>query len=566
MVLMKGRHIYIMSMLILLVCSSLPTIVLSESFSFEDPQLLLNNTSSRDRIKMWQNTTYTEWFVNYVKSSDKLLYINIFDNAFISQSSTTKNCGDASGCINSDCNYVGGTPQGNLIECIAQQDDVQGTGKIYRYFVGNGTFFEMATGVDVTTNYYVVEPATVNDYFVSGSYSLKMWFKQASANDPRYTITNTLQNNFDGDGSITLPILYQDPSDMQIAYCRGYYHIFVIKAVGGQSVMTDLVYTIHPTFKIPQTNIQTYPLTPSGWNIDDDDFNVLVKNNSLYIVMVNRTTPTPLIFYQKYSCNLDGSISLSIPTETHNQTEIEPTINMTANVYIKKPYLTKDASGTLYLLYEFVNNTYSQVKVASEVGACVCSPFHATGECDGSNEMFNRTCSPSLCNTTVQWTMTDTCIAGETCTPNWECYNATAKAYKQLDCTFANVTDCTGLTPYCYGGVCVGECAEGYYCVDGETRAFSTANCQVSEILNCNSTGDGYCDNGRCQTIMTPAFNESDTTLDIIEQITGGVRGMLSWLAKPTFVILMAIAITILIVGIFSLLGSLAEKSTRGGR
>lgn len=562
---MKGRYIFIMLVLLLSVCSTLPS-VLSHDFDFNTPYTLLNNTQlyTDTRLKAWQNLTSPyRWFTTYTTVANELLYLNVFDTSFISQTTLTQNCGDK--CYYGDCNWLSGTSKGNIIECIAWETNGARNSKIYRYFVNNGTWSEIATATDGTATKTLDDSATVNDYFLANDYSLKLWFQTTSSANPEYTKTNSISSTFTGDGTITLPLTFQDPSDMQLAYCNGYYHIIVAKLIGGNTGVYDLVYSKDGNGK-PDVYQTYYTLQEPSWNVLSTDYGIKVESNSfMNVAIVNRTIPTPQIALSRYSCNSDGSMTL-IYSKVYNQTDIEPTANTTANYYIASPFLTKDVYGVYHLFYEYRQNSYYQLKVSQDATTCSCSIFHATGECDGSFEKFNRTCSPSGCNTTVEWSMTDTCIAGETCTPNWECYNATARAYKELDCTFTNVTACSGLTPYCYGGSCVGECVEGYYCSDTTTRAFSTSSCQVSEILNCNSTGDGYCTGGRCQTIQTPAFNVSDSTLDIIEQMTGSVKTMLSWIAKPTFVILLAMAVTILIIGVFTLIGSIGERATRRGR
>lgn len=150
-----------------------------------------------------------------------------------------------------------------------------------------------------------------------------------------------------------------------------------------------------------------------------------------------------------------------------------------------------------------------------------------------------------------------------TCEPAWYCVDSDTKIYQLLNCSLSNQTDCTGGTPYCIGGDCVSGCTRGYTCIDGVTQAFVDELCVQSETVNCNSTGYGYCYGGRCYEELRPAFDENATTLDIIETTTMGIKGMLRWLSPPLFYILMAIAVTILIMGIFGLLVALANKVGR---
>jgi hypothetical protein len=338
--------------------------------------------------------------------------------------------------------------------------------------------------------------------------------------------------------------------------CGGAYHHIIRK--GGS--IYDLIFDY-------SHNYQTvYSLTLADWTYNTYDYGVWVEEdeNMLHFVAVNNTggdSGSGLVNIQAWECS--GYGLNYVFSEVFSQNEINSTADYSANRYMRLPYLTKDLEDRYNLFYMWYDNGSYSIDVAVEEDVCVRGAWTPTEECFGSYRKFNRTVFPEGCDTnTTYWAMDEYCIEGVPCSVGWICVDGDTRAYQQLDCTLINETDCTGGTPYCFGGECVAECEKGYFCYDDETRCYRDLDCTLSECLDCNSTGYGYCYDARCYEILTPAFDEDASVLDILEEMTSGIKSLLAWISLPVFKILLAIAIMLLILGIFGLILTVARKST----
>jgi hypothetical protein len=232
------------------------------------------------------------------------------------------------------------------------------------------------------------------------------------------------------------------------------------------------------------------------------------------------------------------------------------------------PSDTITTESVMYIVYQgqkgiTTSSSNTSVYIEREQPPCTCSAW-TPENCYFGQRKYIRNCVPDLCQVEEYFDDDPLCVGGgEVCTSGYVCVDSDTFGLLLPDCTYTDLTDCTGGTPYCMGGTCVSGCTRGYICTNSVTQAFVDEACQQSEVVNCNSTGYGYCYGGRCYEEMRPAFEEDASVLDIIESATAGVKGMLRWLSPPLFYILMAIAVTILIMGIFGLIWSLADKVGR---
>lgn len=457
--------------------------------------------------------------------------------------------------LNSECGIQDTIAGDERFICIGSSNEHSSFwyGSMKYWYFGNQSYVEVDTCTDGTQRFSAVLDV-MDDSVVA------VWRRGGSSDpDPRYTQNNDIcgGGDFDGDGTINYPTIYESPTDLQVVACGGSYHHIIRKGSG----IYDLVFDYSHNYQ------RAYGLSLPSWVYNSLDYGVWVDQDEqiLHFVAVNDTGgsgDSGLVNVQAWECVGGHTISFMF-SETFSQSEINSTANSTVNRQMRTPYIVKDDNDRYNLFYTWYDNGNYYIDVAVEEGDCVCSVWNATEECYGSYRKFNRTCFPEGCDTnTTYWAMDDYCIAGEPCTPEWICLDGDTKVYQQLDCSLVNQTDCIGATPYCFRGECVAECERGYFCFDDVTRAFRDSDCELSEIINCNSTGDGYCFDGRCYEILTPAFDEDASTLDILEGTVVGVKQMLRWMTPPLFKILMAVAITVLILGVFGLVASVGRKAT----
>jgi hypothetical protein len=499
----------------------------SNYINLPNTSTLVSGNSLGKRIKAFDSDGY--WWLNYYINPN--IKIAKYDYDFSSLSSTTIRCNGATSCIEMDCNIRNGINY-NTIDCLAESliSDVS----FERYNITFDTYTSSTGGA--TTSPVWNTPSVCNDLL------LRTWKPTVTASNLAYTLTN----NRNGDGYIILPSSYQNPADTQLLTCGGNYHIFTLK----NGKVYDLLYSYNLTYLSP------YLLTPTDWNISTYDWGVTEIDNKLYVVMEN---VSGLLNFQAWGCS--GNSLSNIFTETHAQTDFEPTSNTTN--YMQRPFLTRDHLNGYKLFYEWVKpSAQSEIRVAYNTSCSfVCTGWTATNECFESLRKFNRTCYPTECETnTSYWSMDSYCIDGVTCESAWVCLDENTRAFRQVDCSYTSESDCTGGTPYCFDGNCVAGCTRGYTCFDSVTQGFVDTNCQQSETVNCNSTGYGYCYGGRCYTEVRPAFEEGATTLDIIETVASGVKRMLALISPPLFYILLAIAVTMLIMGVIGLIVAVAKK------
>lgn len=574
---------------LLLLITTLSLLTFSSGFSLtdisdiefdDDVHTLLSDFHPDDRAKIFMMEG--DWYLAILQagaelSGDNYARVYKFSDTWINQGNWQQTCVDASGCQDIDCNFIPNAYEGNVIECVASEDDGNGGGAILRWRLDTTSWTVLDT-YPYTTLRQLNLPAVANDYLdtegnilVQHNATLKWWQKWVTDTDPVFTYNNELGGSGAGQGSWTLPDPYDDPDDLQVAWCNGFYHLIYRRSFGGTPInIYDAVYDDHLTgASLNQENYtgNIYTLMPLDYNVGVDEYGVWVDRRGvsgdfLNLVMVNYTND--LMFIQRWSCNDDGTISF-VDSQELSTTEIEPTANRTANRYIRYPFLTQNNMDVWHLLYTWYDNGNWTVKVIVEEGVCFEGTWTPLGICDGTYEKFSRVCSPTgCCNATVKWEITQYCIdeqGAETCSPDWVCIDGDTKAYQQLDCTYVNETNCTGGTPFCFDGECVAECDEAYFCYDDITRCYKETNCQISECVDCNSTGYGYCYDARCYEIQRPAFDPDASTLDIIEDMSEGVKGMLSWISPPLFKILLAIAIMLLILGVFGLVAKVGEKA-----
>ena len=508
-------------------------------------------TPTWNRIKAYHYNE-TRWFVTHqsgASSSCNRIFYNL-DQSFTNLGSSCISSFSSWEFQNSACSVTNDYTDNERFSCFGSSLAHSGFryGSFQDYIMSNMTAISRGTCVDSSQYFGSVLSATddVSDLF--------SWRRTTeSGNDPRYTSTYSC-TDYAGDGFVDFPTEFQDFSDIDVVMCNYELH-FIIKESGG---IRDLIYDYGLNYHGFE-NLQPTAFSPNTY-----DYSVYVDEDTwtMYLGIFNRTTGK--INLQAWEC--DGNYNLNhIFTENKDMIEIEPTWNYTGNKEMRFPYFMKSRDNLFHLFYEWHDGSDYNIKVAVESGICINGSWTQTDICVDGYRKYTRFVIPDGCTNNTKWEYDESCY-GEFCTPSWVCYDSDTKAYQNLDCSLTSYTDCTGGTPYCINGDCVAGCTRGYLCTDSVTRAFVDEACQQSEIINCNSTGSGYCYDGRCYEILTPAFDEDASVLDILESTTAGVKGMLRWISPPMFKILMAIAITLLILGIFGLVLAVGKKATSRGR
>jgi len=493
----------------------------------------------------FNNTWYVAKLHRDAPSSQSVIYAVEFDDDFTNLRQTEINMCGTEPCIGNtfdvmDCKYYKGVY--DYFNCLGMDwKTPQSYQKsITQFILNNKTSIIKSTWDSIYINEFK-NVSACNDVPITA------WKKIDSDTDLYYTKTQTI-NNGNGDGIIDIPTTYHTPDDFQLAFCGGALHVIISKNDG----IFDLIYDYN---SLNYKNVYSFSL--AGWKVKENDFGVYVDNNTLFIVSVNNTMSDQLLNIQSWSCEPNYKLS-NIYSITLNQNTIDSDVNGTYNM--SKPFLTKDKNGIFHLFYVTKYPNYQKLKVSIDY-TCSCSSWSATSECNQNYRKYNRTCYPEGCESNTTYWNYEPSFCQQTCEPAWVCLDDDTKAYRNLDCSYLSQTDCTGGTPYCMNGECVVGCTRGYTCIDSVTQAFVDTNCMQSEVINCNSTGSGYCYDGRCYEILTPAFTEETSVLGILESATTGVKALLGWISLPLFRILLVIAIVLLIMGIFGLLVTVAKKT-----
>lgn len=547
---------------LLLIIPFLFTISIGFSFNFTSTPSTLITTGTGgsggyfvDRYFPYDfnDTWYVAELHRDTSSTATVIYAVEFDDDFTNLGQTEINMCGTEPCVGNsygvmDCKHYTGIY--DYFNCLGMDwKTPQSYQKsITQFILDNTTSIVKSTWDSISTTEF-------RDMSACNDVPITAWKKTDSDTDLYYTKTQLI-NGGNGQGIIDIPTTYQTPDDFQLAFCGGVLHVIISKNNG----IFDLIYDYG---SLSYENIYTFSNT--GWCVEENDFGVYIDDNTLFITQTNSTIGSKLVNIQSWKCESNYELS-NIYSQTFNQADFDSTINNTNTYNMSKPFLTKDENGYFHFFFVTKYSNYQSLKVSRDY-SCSCTSWSATTECNQNYRKYNRTCYPEGCDSnTTYWNYEPSYCGEEVCIPTWVCADSDTKAYKQVDCSLTSYTDCTGGTPYCVDGECVAGCEKGYFCIDEETRAFFDESCQTSEIINCNSTGDGYCYDGRCYEILTPAFDEDASTLDIIESATAGVKGMLRWISPPLFKILMAVAVTLLILGVFGLIVSVGKKATPRGR
>lgn len=380
----------------------------------------LQNFQVKDRIKCWFNET-NYWYCSYVKNSDKILYMELYNPAFTSLGSLdAENCLDSDGCNEADCNLQSWQTTAPNIHCIGIQDDTYEPMAIYNFSIASGSFATIDyNNYNVGGAMYMSIPTVSNKYY-SNQIPYISWFKDdaGSNRSPQYTKTNSVGgNSHSGDGSWTIPSTYRlngacsdsGGCDYQMVGCNnGNEILFILN--GTTDRLDALVFDSDRNYLNYVESLIPY----STWDIQKDNFGVWHDSisDTIYLVAVNDSSSDPempLIHFASYSCN-DASISY-IQSKTMNQSFIESTVNSTANIKMQKPFLIKDVNDVFTLFYEFRSGSSYYIKSAQSIGDCSsCSEPIPTGVCNDGYEKYNRTCpTTAFCTNSTFWVATDFC-------------------------------------------------------------------------------------------------------------------------------------------------------------
>lgn len=366
-------------------------IVIAYEFNFTTPiELVSTNTS--DRIKGFYIGTNEKWYLTYstnetgAVSNAKVLQLS---DEWIVEDTVSESCVDSNQFDDLDCNL-----HYPYIDCIGIRDKNM---ELFRYNITDNSSYQLAYytyGAGTSESL----PAISND--IVFSYPLNMW-KRGTETSPRYTTTNNIGTDFVGDGTFTLPSVYQTFDDLQVAYCNGNYHVILYRDSVDQLV--SLSYDINRNYLG-----EAYSFKPTGFDITKDNFGVSVNNNDneLYIAITNRTSEIPKINLQAWSCLSNGKLT-SIFSETYNQTEIETTANITDNKFMLKPYLMKNDLGIFHLFYLWENNFDDDIKMTYNY-ECICSDWINTSICSYEKIKQVRTCYNN-CSDSEQYLDNDYC-------------------------------------------------------------------------------------------------------------------------------------------------------------
>lgn len=402
-------------------------IALSYDFNFIS-NYTLNTFQTRDRIKCYFDSASSHWFCSYIKTSDKKLYVEEFDKFFISQATDSALCHDASGCHSGDCNFISYSINGSTIECLGREDDASPGSELFQFDISAGTLTPI-TLFDNTGSDDWLKIGQVNDYY-SSTGSMKVWYKSATEPQPQYTTANTISGS--GSGTWTLPVNYRGyPDDLQLAYCNGFYYMFLVNAT------TDKLNVL--SFNTDRDYTGKSWVLNSNWQYIDDAFGVWVDKNEdvIYLASTNTTgedSEKGLLQLESYSCDALGNIALN-NFDLFNQSYFEPTVNYTATKFVYKPFLTKDDDGVFHLFYEFRSGASYSTRAWVEGSDCSsCSSWSPQEECVLGKQKYIRNCpAGSICTNTTYWAETSFC--GKE-------YNKTLGVYEQNYTNYYNVTSC----------------------------------------------------------------------------------------------------------------------------
>lgn len=417
---MSFKHWVVVPILFLLI----PT-VLSYDFNFV-ANYTLDSFQTRDRVKCFQNAS-DYWFCSYLKASDKKSYIETFTPSFVSLGSKSLSCFDASGGLYQDCNYETTVNDGAVIDCLCQEDDGNPGAESLRFFIKNNTFSVLEHQVyQATYNWYF--PSVMNDYILANDISLKSWYKTNTDSSPKYTATDNLH----GDGTLTLlPGLTGYPTDMQLAYCNGKYHLLNVNSTSKHLV--DNVFGLDYVAVSSQNVKSDYNLTENNWNVWVDN-----ANDIMYLASVYNVGSYPTIDFDVFSCDSSGHITL-LDYQTYNQSDFESDANATSSHYMTKPFLMRDTDTLFKLFYEYRSGSSYSIKVSVEGTDCSsCGSWIPQSECQLQKQKYIRNCpTGTICTNTTYWA--DSSYCGANYNESLGIYQQNYEYYsKDYSCTFDN--------------------------------------------------------------------------------------------------------------------------------
>ena len=357
---------------------------LSSNINFDYNATLITNDLS-DRIYAYNYPTNESWIISYqtLIGADNL-YASSFNEGLDTLLLTTSITSNGVTMTDSDCSfYDGNSTYGNVFKCISVSGTTTRNENSWWFKLDTNTrqFINSAQG---TSGNYLYFPSVANT-------RLELWKQTSSSSDLKYTLTNNYGTNFVGDGTLDLPISYENIEDMQLRDCGGMYHVVILK----NSKVYDLIYDYSRNYKI------VYLFSPIDWITTVNDYGLWCDNNtnSLYVTVVNNTFNEGKISFQKWNT---GIYSLTnVWSEILNQTTIEPLVNGTSGYYINKPFLTKDRYNRFYLFYEYNIPSTNQLRVSAET-YCYCGSWINTTECSDNYVKQIRNC-PFDCDNEEQY-------------------------------------------------------------------------------------------------------------------------------------------------------------------
>lgn len=450
----------------------------------------LGSSTIRDRPKCFQRQDDYHWYCTYLKTSDKKTYVEEFDDEFVSLNTDSFSCSDASGGLYTDCNYIGGTDDGNVIDCLCKEDDASPKSELQRFYYDN----ESLVQIDLETA-DIYFPAVVNDYLTATG-SPKLWYKSAGT-EPRYMTDDDI-NSGDGTGYFNFPSDYETyPDDFQAVYCGNSY-ILLMYNVTGSGTLVSLSFDTDRDYTGNSYNLI------SGLSLLEDSWGVSVDNAAdgdvLLLAAANKTgygsTDYPVIMFKGFSCNPGGSLS-QVFEVTYNQTDFESDANATASKYIAKPYLTKDFQGNYNLFYYYISGASGSLKAAVQGTDCTsCSNWVATSDCYDGQQKYNRTCpTGTTCTNQTYWTPTSYCS---------NIYNQSQGIYEQQYTSYKEVSDCVG--DWVDVGTGISECSPPSITIPADCSNITVREQAVPEY-DMYFGGQG-CEQGRFYvTACTPSWN-----------------------------------------------------------
>lgn len=303
--------LFVVSMLFLMsgVCS------FPFSFDFEDPTIL-RTVTTRDRIKGFQALDGNWWLI-YIDSSDKRTYVEEFNSAFVSlgRYSDTEMCHDASYCEDSDATYYVDIFGNEYIRIITLEDDNQPRTTLTDFNIDTHAFTEIVQGGDGVSNWNADNPRIdVTAYKIpivsSDNDILILWKRSFTDTTWRYSNDNVIGTSSAGDGEVEWFESYENPDDIQVAWCNNHYYIGAFNDTSDGLFIHSFKHDVLNELEFIGTNLGIASAGGTDMSINDWSLWSEVGTSGtdiLHMVALDRTEKE--VYFYAWECGNDGKLT-----------------------------------------------------------------------------------------------------------------------------------------------------------------------------------------------------------------------------------------------------------------